>query len=81
MTNEPNNFQRAGWARDALATFVEQTDSVAGLDSLGNEDLSDAVADLICDLLHLANQSGLDPKRIIAQAQANYEAELAAVQL
>jgi hypothetical protein len=76
MTNGPTNFQRAAWARHALRTFVKQTDRIT-IGQLRPQDLSDAIADLICDLLHFANQRGLHPESIVAQAQANYDAELA----
>jgi len=80
MTNEPNNFHRAGWARNALALFVRETCNGTALHRLGDQGLSDAIADLVCDLLHFANQSGLHPEQVIAQAQANYAAEMAEVQ-
>jgi len=76
MTNEPSNFHRAAWARNALAVFLEETWGTASPEALRADDLNDAVADLICDLLHFANQSSLDPEGIIGQATLHYHAEL-----
>ena len=75
MTHEPTNFHRAAWAKQALTAFAEATDNTA-VHRMHPHDLSDAISDLMCDLLHLANQSNLHPECIVAQAQANYEAEL-----
>jgi hypothetical protein len=75
MKNEPTNSQRAAWARDALATFVQATHETT-ISRLHREDLSDAISDLMCDLLHLAQQSGLDPEIIKGQALSNFAAEL-----
>jgi hypothetical protein len=75
MTHEPTNFHRAAWAKQAFAAFAEATDNAA-VDRLHPHDLSDTISDLMCDLLHLANLSNLHPGHIVAQAQANYEAEL-----
>jgi hypothetical protein len=76
MTNAPTNFHRAAWARQALTAFTNATH-----DPMRHpQDLSDAISDLICDLLHLANQSDLHPECIIAQAEANYDTELVEAQ-
>jgi hypothetical protein len=79
MNNGAKNFQRAAWARHALRTFVKQTDRTT-ICQLDRQELSDAIADLISDLLHFANQRGLYPDCIIAQAQTNYDAELVEAQ-
>ncbi len=76
MTSTITNLHRAAWAKLALATFVKETENGTALNRLGNEDLSDAVADLISDLLHLALLGNLDPEHIIEQARANFAAEL-----
>lgn len=75
MTYTITNSHRAAWAMEALAPFVRETRHTT-TSRLGKEDLADAIADLICYLLHLANQSRIDPEAIVARAQFNYEAEL-----
>jgi hypothetical protein len=75
MKNEPTNSDRAAWARRTLATFVMAMGgtTISELDPL---DFNDAISDLICDLLHLADQNGLDPEIITGQALSNFDAEL-----
>lgn len=75
MKNEPTNSDRAAWARRTLATFVMAMcgTTISELDPL---DFNDAISDLICDLLHLANQHGLDPEIITGQALSSFAAEL-----
>ena len=51
---EPTNIQRAQWAKAALTVFTKQTHSGEQPDTMHPGDLEDAVADLICDLLHFA---------------------------
>jgi len=75
MKNEPTNSERAAWARRALATFVMASDGTT-IARLHSQDLSNAISDLVCDLLHLAEQSGLDPEVITSQALSNFAAEL-----
>jgi hypothetical protein len=61
MMDTITNSHRAARAGNALATFDQQTHDTT-IRRLGKEDLADAVADLICDLLHLANHSSIDRK-------------------
>jgi hypothetical protein len=75
MTHTITNSHRAAWAIEALAPFVRKTHHTT-TSRLGKEDLADAIVDLICDLLHLANQSRIDPEDIVARAQFNYETDL-----
>ena len=51
---EPTNIQRAQWAKAALTVFTKQTHSGEQPDTMHPGDLEDAVADVICDLLHFA---------------------------
>jgi hypothetical protein len=71
------NQQRAAWAKKALATFTAEVFFTETPEVLHPEDLKDALSDLICDLMHLANQLGMDADAVAAQAQLNYEAEIA----
>lgn len=40
------NHKRAGWARNAIDTFMDDTKT----------DKEDAIADLLCDLMHMCDQ-------------------------
>jgi hypothetical protein len=79
--SEPTNEQRAAWARDALdvfgrATFHQSVDEmIDNCNSDRDSDLACAISDLICDLMHLADQHGLDPYNVYGAALTNYEAE------
>lgn len=56
---EVTNADRANSALGALKEFVDQT----------NVDTArDAIADMICNLIHLARGRGLDPDRLVQQA-------------
>lgn len=83
---EVTNRMRAEWAREPLDKFASDTfagrtfsDAVtqAGLGDLAIEDTdaSAMVSDLICDLLHLAQQSGLDPDEVLNAATSSFDAE------
>lgn len=76
MTHANSNIQRAAWAADALNRFAQTTWATSGIDRMHPQDQSDAIADLITDLLHLAHLRGLHPDRLIAQAQMHFDAEL-----
>ena len=66
MSIDPTNDDRADWAEKALKAFQAET---------GAED-EEAIADLVCDLLHLAARRGEDVQTVIFRAQSNYEAEV-----
>jgi hypothetical protein len=75
---EPTNVQRAQWARAALAVFTGLTYGGDHPDTMHPGDLEDAVADLICDLLHLARfHPRMDPAVIHAHALSLFEQEVA----
>jgi Zn ribbon nucleic-acid-binding protein len=59
-----NDF-RADWAEYALAAFVSQTGA----------DYADAVTDLLCDLMHLADREGTDFAADLERARMHYAAE------
>lgn len=59
------NDSRAAWAGYALAAFVSQTGTDAG----------DAVTDLLCDLMHLADREGTDFAADLVRARMHYAAE------
>lgn len=64
------NAKRAAWAGVALASFCAVTGQNA------EEEAAEAMTDLICDLLHLANAKGLNPSAIASKAIGHYEHEV-----
>lgn len=62
---EGMNDSRAEWAGYALAAFITQTGTDAG----------DAVTDLLCDLMHLADRTGTDFATDLDRARRHYDAE------
>ncbi len=74
--SEPTNKERAGWARDALAVFTDTIFSGDHPDTMHRADLECAISDLICDLLHFADQKGFDLQAILEQANAHFKTEL-----
>ncbi|MGL4465723.1 MAG: hypothetical protein ACRC1K_26530 [Planctomycetia bacterium] len=62
---EGMNDSRAEWAGYALAAFVSQTGT----------DPDSAVADLLCDLMHLADREGTVFAADLERARMHYEAE------
>lgn len=73
---DPTNDDRADWAKQALCILTDRTFGGDHPDSVHPDDLECAVADLITDLLHYAVRRGFEPGRTLAQAKANFEAEL-----
>ena len=65
--NDPDglNEQRADWARDAIERFVDRTGT----------DKEDALCDLLCDLLHYADQYGYDFANELRRACDHFVAE------
>jgi hypothetical protein len=74
--SEPSNEERARWANNALRVFVGTTFNGDNPDTMNRDDLECAIADLICDLLHLAEQKGLDAQRILERGNAHFETEI-----
>lgn len=62
----PNNADRAEWARAALSTFIAEH---------GPSDEETALGDLMCNLLHLARQLGLQPRRVVDNAHGLFRDE------
>ena len=61
------NDRRASWADEALETFMTKT----GCDG------SDAISDLLCDLMHWCDQRGEDFDAELARARNHYTHEIA----
>ena len=77
-SHEPTNVQRAQWAKNALAVFTAETYGGDEPDRMHPGDLEDAIADLICDLLHLANfHPRMDPSVIHSWALTLFQQEIA----
>lgn len=75
---EPDNSDRAEWALEALNTFAKLTHYDPREQSVDPEDkdyLEGLASDLICDLMHLLNQAGIEPEEVIPTARYNYEFE------
>ncbi|QOJ14150.1 MAG: hypothetical protein HRU75_05675 [Planctomycetia bacterium] len=75
MTHEPTNTDRAAWAKEALADFTARTCGGDHPDTMDRSDLENATSDLIADLLHFAEQQGVETDCILASAVLHFEAE------
>lgn len=75
MNREPNNADRALWARNALTVFTVETFGGDDPSEMDSGDLENAICDLITDLLHLADQQGFDADEVLRSATFHYEAE------
>lgn len=74
----PTNVQRAQWAKNALAVFTAETYGGDEPDTMHPGDLEDAIADLICDLMHFAHfHPRMDSAVIHAHALTIFEQEIA----
>lgn len=77
----PTNVDRAGWALAALNTFAALTHHREDEQTVTLDDLADPaiageyIGDLICDLLHLAAQTGNDPDALIEAGRGHFDAE------
>lgn len=72
------NKVRAAWAEAALETFVsESRHDDKELSDLLPGDRENAIGDLICDLLHYAEQQGFDTGLILSDAENMFEEEKA----
>ena len=66
--NEPSNDQRADWAMSGIHGFLEATGEGGGV-------CEDSIRDLLADVLHLADREGLETRRILDTAIADWTAE------
>lgn len=76
---EPDNEDRANWALAALNTFAKETHFDPREQTVDPEDkdyLEEVAGDLICDLMHLLHQAGIDPEEVIPTARYNFNYEL-----
>ena len=74
---EIDNLQRASFAAEALDIFCRETYGGRSFGALPTGDRETAIADLVCDLLHLANLQGFEIESILRQADLHYQAEIA----
>ncbi len=65
----PNNSDRAGWAKNALSVFCDET----GLDP--EVERREAISDLMCNLGHYCDSQGLDFLAIASCAIGVWDAE------
>lgn len=73
----PTNATRAEWAEQALNTFTTNVNYSRSPAELEPGNRADAIADLICDLLHYAVEQGFSPELLLEQAKMNFEFEQA----
>ena len=67
------NQKRAGWAREAVLTFMAET-------GLSEDDGYDtAIADLLADLKHLASELQADFSELLTMAEMHHGAETASI--
>jgi hypothetical protein len=76
MTTEPTNADRAEWAGEALAAFTVRTFGGNHPDTMERDDLECSISDLICDLMHFAQQRKFDVGSIVQQACGHFGFEL-----
>ena len=63
---EPTNSDRAAWAEKALLTFCCQTGT----------DYEDALGDLLCDLMHWADENEIDFNSALDGAREHHAFEV-----
>ena len=64
-----NNIERAESARKAIDTFSETTD-------IESEEMDAKIADLLCNLQHLADNHEVDFQECLDRGTRNYTTEL-----
>jgi hypothetical protein len=66
LMREPTNFDRAAWAAEALSAFRRRTGT----------DYDDALCDLLCDLMHWADEHNFEFDAVLDRARFHYLAEV-----
>lgn len=72
---DPTNQDRAAWARTALSAFTAEVDGLRNPDILCPGDLAAAIVDLLANLLHYAEQHGLDSQECLHRALGHFMVE------
>lgn len=80
MAEEPTNWDRADRAATALQVYHDVSRGCEPFmgSSYGDEgsgEMEEAFADLLTDLMHLANRCDLDFEQLVSSAEVNYTAE------
>jgi hypothetical protein len=70
----PINVDRADWAEAALEAFAFVTRRVP-VDLSDKEEREEVIQDLLCDLLHYAQQNGHDPIAMAFSEMRGFQAE------
>lgn len=85
---EPDNEDRADFANDALSAYFERTrpadpypEELGTLDEDDREALAEALRDLLCDLRHWADVTGIDYDDQNEMAMGHYDEELEEAQI
>lgn len=68
------NVSRAGWAESAIEEFAHVT-RTGPVDMSDAETREEVITDLLCDILHYAQQYGHDVNVLQARAAAGFEIE------
>ena len=72
---DPTNQDRAAWARTALSAFTAEVDGLRNPEVLCPGDRGAAIVDLLANLLHYADQHGLDAQECLHRALGHFMAE------
>jgi hypothetical protein len=79
---EISNADRAAWAAYAVTAYARQTrHSVPEHTIASAEHVRELIGDLICDLLHLGDQWGVDPEVLIESGRGHFADEVTAERL
>ncbi len=71
MTAPVTNIQRAAWANAGLLDYSQAKDETRFL----YEERETVFGDMLCDLMHLADQYGYNWQEHLGRAAMHYEAE------
>jgi hypothetical protein len=69
------NAKRAAWAATAIRAFAEETVLEGARDLNFFECRDEIIGDLLCDVLHYAQQNGHDPAQLAQRGLDNFNEE------
>src|SRR3990170_2074350 len=73
----PTNRERVGWAREAADAYCKATRHRTLVEYISEpSDGEEVIADLMCDLRHLADSLKVDWTQAVIRAASHYGAEL-----
>lgn len=86
MSSEPNNEDRAEWARVGVNAYAEETrfdpnEQVVELegpdDQDGKDHAEEVISDLLCDMRHLCDVLGISFQGMLERSHSNYTQDVA----